>query len=94
MKRKQIIVSRRDWDTMMSSEDGNLQEELAERLDSFQAGPNVRYWGDSLGNIDSDSSPAPTDQQTDEEGEWEEREEREYQELRDQELRDRELADN
>ena len=68
MGRQKHIVSRRDWDIIVSTEDGDIQDSLAADLDGYTPGaPNVAYTTDPCGHVDSESSPRPTDEPTDEE---------------------------
>ncbi len=51
-------VSLRDWGIILEdTADGDLQVALTLELDQYTPGPRVAYTTDSLGGIDSESSP-------------------------------------
>ncbi len=57
-------VTRRDWNVMTGSLDGDLQEELKNCLYGWSDGWGcgyVEFQPDSLGRLDSESAPCPGD---------------------------------
>ena len=57
-------VSRRDWNIILDNVDGNVQLELTGHLNGWLGGADceeIEYTPDSLGRLDSESSPCPGD---------------------------------
>jgi ABC-type transporter Mla MlaB component len=58
---KREIVTKRDWDIMVGALDGDTQLALAETLAEWTGQNNVEYTANSMGRVDSASSPRYTD---------------------------------
>lgn len=64
MTRKTEAATRGDWNVLIGDLGGDLQNDLTAELESWQCGDtcaHICYTVDSLGRLDSDSSPSPID---------------------------------
>ena len=61
---KREVIDRDSWDAMLTSLDGDAQEALTNELTDWLSGktcPYVNVQLDSLGRLNSESSPYPAD---------------------------------